>query len=193
MATQALSFRLSGNQLQWLEEQRADDESINQTAKRLFQQFIDTHLDTKLDTSVDTQDLEVRLKEEIDARFEELYNKMAANLNYILDTRLGTVKDDSVEDSQVNQTNVDTLDTKLDTLVDTKLDSLLNTSLDSNLDTQVDIEQTDLETKTVGQLRQIAKSLEIPYTTRTKKAELINLINQSNSYNHHIQKTHKKP
>lgn len=59
MATELISFRLSGDDLQWLQSQRQEGETLNLTAKRLLlnacRQGVDTCVDS-VDTSNDTVD-----------------------------------------------------------------------------------------------------------------------------------------
>lgn len=169
MASELLSFRLSGPELEWLKSQQRKSETLNLTAKRLLLGLMTETVYTSVDTSVDTQDLETRIEKKIESRLEEIYQQMSANLNYILDTRLGTASIDFVQ----NQTTVE--EHTVDTIADTQVDSV---------DTPVDT----LEIKTVAELRVIAKSLNITFKIRDNKAKLIELISarKSTPPSHHV-------
>lgn len=173
MASELLSFRLSGHELEWLKNQQEQGETLNLTAKRillsLMNETVESTVYTPVDSTVYTQELEAKLEEKIEARFEEMYQQISANLNYILDTRLNTV-DDSVQNQiTVNQETVDTVDTPVDTVVDTPVD------------TPVDTSDKSLEAKTIIQLRTMAKDLEIPFKVRDNKAKLISMISARKS------------
>jgi hypothetical protein len=178
MASELLSFRLSGNELEWLKSQQLEDETLNLTAKRLLLGLmngtVDTPVDTSVYTPVDTQQVEAIIEEKIQAKFEEMYHQIVNNVNYILDKRLGVADDDSVQNQiQVDDKNVDTVDTPVNTPVDIPVDTPVDTLVDTPVDT--------LESKTLEQLRTIAKQMGVPYKVRTKKAELISLISARKS------------
>lgn len=162
MATELLSFRLSGSELEWLKSQQSEGETLNLTAKRLLLSLmngtVDTPVDTTVNTPVDTTELEARIEKKIEAKFEEMYQQITANLNYVLDTRLNTAVDDSVQ-------NQDTVDITVDTPVDTT----------------VDTPDKPLESNTIIELRAIAKKLEIPFKVRDNKAKLISMISDRKS------------
>ena len=169
MASELLSFRLSGSELDWLRSQQEDGETLNLTAKRLLLSLmngtVDTSVYTSVDTPVYTQDLEERLERKIEERFEEMYQQISANLNYFLDTRLNTAVDDSVQNQkEVDQESVDTVDTPVDTTVDTPVYT-----------------PDKLEAKTIIKLRAMAKDLEIPFKVRDNKAKLISMISDRKS------------
>lgn len=164
MASELLSFRLSGPELEWLKNQQQKGETLNLTAKRLLLGLMTETVDTPVDTIVDTQDLEARIEKKIESRFEEIYQQMSNNLNYILDKRLGTGE-------QLPVDNVDTTVDSIDTIVDTPVDIIVDTPVDT------------LESNTIAELRAMAKSLNITFKTRDNKAKLIELITAGNQQN----------
>lgn len=176
MASELLSFRLSGHELDWLKNQQEEGETLNLTAKRLLLSLMDKTVDitvnTPVYTPVYTQDLEEKLERKIDERFEEMYQQISANLNYILDTRLNTTVDNSVQNQeQVDQESVDTVDTP----VYTPVDSIVYT------------QEKPLNDYTIIELRDIAKGLQIPFKVRDNKAKLIQMISdrKSETPSHH--------
>jgi hypothetical protein len=54
MATELLSFRLSGDELEWLKSQQQEGETLNLTAKRLLLETMKQTVDTPVDSIVDT-------------------------------------------------------------------------------------------------------------------------------------------
>ena len=146
MATELLSFRLSGDELEWLKSQQQEGETLNLTAKRLLLETMKQTVDTPVDTVVDTPELEARLEKKIEEKIEAMYEQLANNINYILDTRLPMKQ---------------TVDTPVDTVVDTP--------------------EKPLDNYTVIELRNMAKSLGIPYKVRDSKAVLVREISERKS------------
>lgn len=184
MATELLSFRLSGTELEWLKSQQESGETLNLTAKRLLltlmNQTVDTPVDTSVDTPIDTNEIEQKLEKKIDAKFEELYQQFANNLNYILDKRF--------EEFQQQSTPVDTsVYTTVDTPKDNPKDSLTDMILKNPTSTLIDPSNIHIHTRdqlaahTVDQLRVYAKNLGISYKYRDNKAKLIDLISARKS------------
>ncbi|MFM6401742.1 MAG: hypothetical protein ACKPFF_34120 [Planktothrix sp.] len=147
MATELLSFRLSGDELEWLKSQQQESETLNLTAKRLLLETMKQTVDTPVDSVVDTPELEARLEKKIEEKIEAMYEQLANNINYILDTRLPS--------------EPKTVDTPVDTVVDTP--------------------KKPLDSYTVIELRNMAKSLGIPYKVRDSKVVLIREISARKS------------
>ena len=93
MATELVSFRLSGKELDWLKSQCQPGESLNLTAKRLLlsvtQQDADASVSTSVDSEIDSK-LE-ELESRIDKRLQQLEQRLkdtenAALENWLVDT-----------------------------------------------------------------------------------------------------------
>lgn len=172
MASELLSFRLSGSELDWLRSQQEDGETLNLTAKRLLLSLmngtVDITVDTSVDTPVDTMGLEQRLEKRIEEKIDLMYQQIVCDLNYVLDKRLSH---------------------HVDTTVNT-VDITVNTPVDTPVDTPVYTHDKPLESYTIIELRAIAKKLEIPFKVRDNKAKLINMISARKSEEnpcHHVQ------
>lgn len=155
-----ISFRLTGQDLEWLQSQQIDSDlnqmgelSLAVTAKRILlssSTASNNTVVTSVDTPVDVEELEQRLEEKMNQRFEEMYEQFANNLNYILDKRF-----EELEQSEQLQ----------------------------ELQEPQELEQSkkpNLRSKTLPQLKIIAKNLGISYTSKVSKARLIRLIETDN-------------
>lgn len=168
MASELLSFRLSGSELEWLKSQQEEGETLNLTAKRvllgLMNRTVDTPVYTTVDTpvytSVDTQ----TIKEEIKAEILETINQL-----------IEPIKEALIEDRE-----------KLERLANTVNDLVENTTpptpVDTQVDTQVDIPNKPLKSNTLVELRVMAKELGIPFKSRDSKDKLIKLISDRKSF-----------
>lgn len=193
MATEALTFRISGAELEWLKSQQIEGESLNITAKRIFLETVKSNLDSKLDITLDSIEKVEEIKQELKTELLEIVKEIIEPIREVL------LEDREKLERLANTVNdvVEKVSNYPDyTPLDTQLDSKLDTMLDTQVDDEVDTQYIDLEDKTVPELRDIAKALNIPYVTRTKKPELISLISSAKDKStpqHHIQKTHKQP
>ncbi|MFM6204744.1 MAG: Rho termination factor N-terminal domain-containing protein [Planktothrix sp.] len=171
MASELFSFRLSGSELEWLKTQQDEGETLNLTAKRLLLSLmnstvdtpVDTPVDTRVDTTVDTQAIKAEIKEEI---------------LEIIEVIIKPIKEALVEDREKLERVANTVNDLVEKTTD---NNQPYTPVNTSVDIKTNTEQANLQSKTVEQLRRMAKQLGITYTTRTKKPELISMISARKS------------
>ncbi len=174
MASELLSFRLSGSELEWLKNQQEEGETLNLTAKRILLGLMDRTVDTPVYTSVDTPvytpvDTQT-LKEEIKAEILETINEL-----------IQPIKEALIEDREKLGRLGDTVNDLVEKTVDSDVYTPVDTQVDIQIDTQVDIPDKPLESNTIVELRAMAKGLGIPFKSRDNKEKLIKLISDRKS------------
>ncbi|ERT04931.1 hypothetical protein M595_5121 [Lyngbya aestuarii BL J] len=84
MATELISFRLSGDDLEWIKSQCLPEESLNLAAKRLLLLALNSGVNT-VDTSVDTPKNEHQLNE-LESRLNERLTEIEQRLESFVQT-----------------------------------------------------------------------------------------------------------